>query len=65
MAMFDGMNEIKKYGGKKITSMEDLLGSSQIREVDTIGSTIIVIREIFSFIVGEAIAQYGTNTMVI
>ena len=53
MAMFDGMNEIKKYGGKKIISMEDILDSGQTRKVATTGSTMADIKEFLSLLMGE------------
>ena len=47
------MDAIKKDEGTKIIDTEYLLGSVQTREAATTGSTVIVIQDFFSFIVGE------------
>ena len=63
--MVNCMNAINKYGVLEITSAEDILSGIQIGEVATIGSTMRVIQDLFGFIMGEAMTQYGVYTAVV
>ena len=61
--MFDCMNTIKKYDGREITGAENHLSGKQTREVATTSSTMTVIKDLFGFIMGEEMTQYGVHTM--
>ena len=61
--MFDCMNTTEKYGGREITDAENHLSGKQTREVATTSSTMTVIKDLFGFIMGEEMMQYGVHTM--
>ena len=61
MAVFDCFNAIDKNARPKITGMENILGGCQTREMATTISTVTVVKEFFSLIMGEAMTQYGID----
>ena len=59
------MNAINKDVGIEIINTKNLLSGSQTREVPTIDSTMIVIQDLFGFIMGEATMQFCVYTATI
>ena len=65
MAVLNCVDAIDKDGRPKITNTKNILGGSQAREVATTGSTMTLIKEFFSLIMGEEKTQYGIDALMV